>query len=105
MAVFADKWNNMRMYGVLLLLLLAAIVAVGVKYVNKLATVFLACVIVSIVCIWVGILGSLGDQDVCQVSAGNSSYLVKIATENCSAVAGAQGEQIVQQLVVNMITP
>ena len=34
MGVFSDKWNNMRMYGVLLLLLLSGIVAVGVKLVS-----------------------------------------------------------------------
>ena len=34
MAIFSDKWNNMRMFGILLLLLLSGIVAVGVKIVS-----------------------------------------------------------------------
>ena len=59
--------------------------------VNKLATVFLACVIISILCIWVGILGSLGEQDVCMMSSNDTKYLVKKATENCTTIPGAAG--------------
>ncbi|XP_041925093.1 solute carrier family 12 member 4-like isoform X2 [Alosa sapidissima] len=40
--------NNMRLYGSLCLLLMSLLVFVGVKYVNKLASVFLACVVISI---------------------------------------------------------
>ncbi|CAL8326306.1 unnamed protein product [Lota lota] len=50
--------NNMRVYGSICLLLMALLVFVGVKYVNKLASVFLACVIVSIVSIYIGALVS-----------------------------------------------
>ncbi|KAG7264840.1 hypothetical protein CRUP_004383 [Coryphaenoides rupestris] len=50
--------NNMRVYGSICLLLMALLVFVGVKYVNKLASVFLACVIVSILSIYVGALVS-----------------------------------------------
>lgn len=50
--------NNMRLYGSLCLLLMALLVFVGVKYVNKLASVFLACVIVSIISIYTGALVS-----------------------------------------------
>ncbi|XP_061525662.1 solute carrier family 12 member 6-like isoform X4 [Phycodurus eques] len=54
----AAMLNNMRVYGSLCLLLMSLLVFVGVKYVNKLASVFLACVIVSIVSIYVGALVS-----------------------------------------------
>ncbi|XP_059361739.1 solute carrier family 12 member 6-like isoform X1 [Carassius carassius] len=50
--------NNMRLYGSLFLLLMCLLVFVGVKYVNKLASVFLACVIVSILSIYTGALVS-----------------------------------------------
>lgn len=50
--------NNMRVYGTCFLLLMAVVVFVGVKYVNKLASLFLACVIVSILAIYAGIIKS-----------------------------------------------
>ncbi|KAI1888664.1 hypothetical protein AGOR_G00187470 [Albula goreensis] len=50
--------NNMRVYGSICLLLMALLVFVGVKYVNKLASVFLACVIISILSIYTGALVS-----------------------------------------------
>ena len=46
--------NNMRLYGSILLLLLVAVVFVGVKYVNKCASLFLACVLFSILAIYLG---------------------------------------------------
>ena len=46
--------NNMRVYGSILLALLSLVVFVGVKYVNKCASIFLACVLLSIVAIYVG---------------------------------------------------
>ncbi|XP_012709883.2 solute carrier family 12 member 6 isoform X2 [Fundulus heteroclitus] len=50
----AAMLNNMRVYGSICLLLMSLLVFVGVKYVNKLASIFLACVIVSIISIYVG---------------------------------------------------
>ena len=46
--------NNMRVYGTIILILLATLVFVGVKYVNKCALLFLACVILSICSIYIG---------------------------------------------------
>uniref|UniRef100_A0A3Q0RNH3 Solute carrier family 12 member 6 n=1 Tax=Amphilophus citrinellus TaxID=61819 RepID=A0A3Q0RNH3_AMPCI len=54
----AAMLNNMRVYGSIFLLFMALVVFVGVKYVNKLASVFLACVIISILSIYVGALVS-----------------------------------------------
>ncbi|XP_034381230.1 solute carrier family 12 member 4 isoform X2 [Cyclopterus lumpus] len=51
--------NNMRVYGSICLSLMAVVVFVGVKYVNKLASLFLACVIISIVSIYAGAFKSL----------------------------------------------
>ncbi|XP_063045086.1 solute carrier family 12 member 4 isoform X2 [Engraulis encrasicolus] len=46
--------NNMRVYGSICLSLMAVVVFVGVKYVNKLASLFLICVMISIFSIYVG---------------------------------------------------
>lgn len=54
----AAMLNNMRVYGSICLLLMCLLVFVGVKYVNKLASVFLACVIISILSIYIGALVS-----------------------------------------------
>ncbi|RXN36171.1 solute carrier family 12 member 6 isoform X1 [Labeo rohita] len=54
----AAMLNNMRIYGSIFLVLMSLLVFVGVKYVNKLASVFLACVIVSILSIYTGALVS-----------------------------------------------
>ncbi|TRY65511.1 hypothetical protein DNTS_021733 [Danionella cerebrum] len=54
----AAMLNNMRVYGSLFLLLMSLLVFVGVRYVNKLASVFLACVILSILSIYTGALVS-----------------------------------------------
>lgn len=48
--------NNMRVYGTIVLSLMALVVFVGVKYVNKLALVFLACVIFSILAVYAGVI-------------------------------------------------
>ncbi|XP_062335647.1 solute carrier family 12 member 7 isoform X3 [Osmerus eperlanus] len=48
--------NNMRVYGTCCLALMSLVVFVGVKYVNKLALVFLACVILSIFAIYAGVI-------------------------------------------------
>ncbi|XP_078731882.1 solute carrier family 12 member 4-like [Lampetra fluviatilis] len=50
----AAMLNNMRMYGTAFLAFMAVVVFVGVKYVNKFAMLFLACVILSILAIYVG---------------------------------------------------
>ncbi|XP_070568851.1 solute carrier family 12 member 4-like isoform X1 [Ptychodera flava] len=46
--------NNFRLYGTILLIIVAVIVAVGVKFVQMFAPVSLACVIISIIAIFVG---------------------------------------------------
>lgn len=51
--------NNMRVYGTACLALMALVVFVGVKYVNKLALVFLACVVLSILAIYAGVIKTI----------------------------------------------
>uniref|UniRef100_A0A667XJ19 Solute carrier family 12 member 7a n=1 Tax=Myripristis murdjan TaxID=586833 RepID=A0A667XJ19_9TELE len=52
----AAMLNNMRVYGSCCLALMALVVFVGVKYVNKLALVFLAWVVLSIMAIYAGVI-------------------------------------------------
>ncbi|XP_038224156.1 solute carrier family 12 member 4 isoform X1 [Dermochelys coriacea] len=53
--------NNMRVYGTIFLTFMAVVVFVGVKYVNKFASLFLACVIISILSIYAGAIKSIFD--------------------------------------------
>ncbi|KAL8194215.1 UNVERIFIED_CONTAM: hypothetical protein K2H54_004989 [Gekko kuhli] len=53
--------NNMRVYGTCTVALMAVVVFVGVKYVNKLALVFLACVVLSIIAIYAGVIKTAFD--------------------------------------------
>ena len=46
--------NNCRVYGTIFLIVMATLVFVGVKVVNKLALLFLACVVISIFSIFAG---------------------------------------------------
>ncbi|XP_028134717.1 solute carrier family 12 member 6 isoform X2 [Diabrotica virgifera virgifera] len=57
------KFNNFRVYGTGLLLIMGMIVYVGVKFVNKFATVALACVLLSIVAVYVGIFVNINGND------------------------------------------
>uniref|UniRef100_A0A3Q1CEP2 Solute carrier family 12 member 7a n=1 Tax=Amphiprion ocellaris TaxID=80972 RepID=A0A3Q1CEP2_AMPOC len=66
--------NNMRVYGTCCLVLMALVVFVGVKYVNKLALVFLSCVVLSIMATYAGVIKTLiepPDFNVCLL--GNRS--------------------------------
>ncbi|XP_051969312.1 solute carrier family 12 member 7 isoform X3 [Xyrauchen texanus] len=56
--------NNMRVYGTCCLALMALVVFVGVKYVNKLALVFLACVVLSILSIYAGVIKTIFEPPV-----------------------------------------
>lgn len=48
-------YNNFRVYGTGLLMVMGTIVFIGVKFVNKFATVALGCVILSILAVYVGL--------------------------------------------------
>ncbi|KAL3859055.1 hypothetical protein ACJMK2_009291 [Sinanodonta woodiana] len=56
--------NNYRVYGTILLLLLAVIVFIGVAFVSKFAALSLACVLLSILCIYIGIFAASPDRSV-----------------------------------------
>ncbi|XP_052274577.1 solute carrier family 12 member 6-like isoform X2 [Dreissena polymorpha] len=56
--VLSNALNNYRVYGTAVLLLLGIVVFIGVAFVSKFAALSLACVIVSILCIYIGIFAA-----------------------------------------------
>ncbi|XP_023245325.1 solute carrier family 12 member 6 [Copidosoma floridanum] len=56
-------YNNFRVYGTCLLMVMGTIVFIGVKFVNKFATVALACVICSIIAVYVGLFCNFYGND------------------------------------------
>ncbi|XP_036266380.1 solute carrier family 12 member 7 isoform X3 [Pipistrellus kuhlii] len=89
--------HNMRVYGTCTLALMAMVVFVGVKYVNKLALVFLACVVLSILAIYAGVIKSAFDPPdipVCllgnrTLSRRNFDVCAKVFTTNNGTVTTA----------------
>jgi len=66
----ANLLNNFRIYGTVCLALMATLVFFGVKYVNRLASIFLACVVISILSIFIGVFStaiSPPDQQLCML--------------------------------------
>ncbi|XP_020043142.2 solute carrier family 12 member 7 isoform X3 [Castor canadensis] len=78
--------NNMRVYGSCTLALMAVVVFVGVKYVNKLALVFLACVVLSIMAIYAGVIKTaFAPPDIAVCLLGNRT-LSKRSFDTCAKV-------------------
>ncbi|KAG3266930.1 solute carrier family 12 member 7 [Ictidomys tridecemlineatus] len=76
--------NNMRVYGSCTLALMAMVVFVGVKYVNKLALVFLACVVLSILAIYAGVIKTAFDPPDIPVCLLGNRTLAKRTFEACA---------------------
>uniref|UniRef100_A0A3P8XIL2 Solute carrier family 12 member 4 n=1 Tax=Esox lucius TaxID=8010 RepID=A0A3P8XIL2_ESOLU len=78
--------NNMRVYGTICLSLMAVVVFVGVKYVNKLASLFLACVIISIISIYAGAIKSIFQPPNFSICMLGNRTLVRDQFDVCSKV-------------------
>ncbi|GCC24867.1 hypothetical protein chiPu_0003270 [Chiloscyllium punctatum] len=90
--------NNMRVYGTCTITLMATVVFVGVKYVNKLALVFLACVILSILAIYAGVIKtafSPPDFPLCML--GNRTLASK-AFDICAKISTVGNQTVTTQL-------
>ena len=76
------KFNNFRVYGTILLVIMGSIVFVGVKFVNKFAGFALACVLLTIASIYVGLAVNYGGND----SANFCTVGTRIvrSVENCT---------------------
>ncbi|XP_072527909.1 solute carrier family 12 member 4 isoform X1 [Salminus brasiliensis] len=96
--------NNMRVYGTICLSLMAVVVFVGVKYVNKFASLFLACVIISIVSIYAGAVKSVfhpPDFPICML--GNRT-LVRDLFDVCGKTEIKGNETVPSKLWKNFCT-
>uniref|UniRef100_A0A672TF56 Solute carrier family 12 member 5-like n=1 Tax=Sinocyclocheilus grahami TaxID=75366 RepID=A0A672TF56_SINGR len=76
--------NNMRVYGTIVLSFMALVVFVGVKYVNKLALVFLACVILSILAVYAGVIKTSFDPPDFPVCVLGNRTLVSKGFDICA---------------------
>ncbi|XP_074185232.1 solute carrier family 12 member 7 isoform X2 [Rhinolophus sinicus] len=78
--------HNMRVYGTCTLALMAMVVFVGVKYVNKLALVFLACVVLSILAIYAGVIKTAFDPPNIPVCLLGNRTLSRRSFDDCAKV-------------------
>lgn len=81
-------YNNFRVYGTGLLCVMGLIVYLGVKFVNKFATVALACVIFSIIAVYAGIFTNIDGNDKLYMCVLGKRLLKDIAVDNCTKEAG-----------------
>ncbi|KFM79936.1 Solute carrier family 12 member 6, partial [Stegodyphus mimosarum] len=56
-------YHNFRTYGTILLILVGIMVYIGVAFVSKLAPIALLCVIISIICVYIGVFTNLNGKD------------------------------------------
>ncbi|XP_065341848.1 solute carrier family 12 member 6 isoform X2 [Cloeon dipterum] len=82
-------YNNFRVYGTGLLIIMSLIVYVGVTFVNKFATVALACVIFSIIAVYVGIAVNFQGNDKLFMCVLGERLLKDIPLENCTKEIGS----------------
>ncbi|XP_075603151.1 LOW QUALITY PROTEIN: solute carrier family 12 member 7 [Balearica regulorum gibbericeps] len=84
--------NNMRVYGTCIVILMAVVVFVGVKYVNKLALVFLACVILSIIAIYAGVIKTAFDPPDFPICLLGNRTLSKRSFDICAKFTESNNE-------------
>ncbi|XP_017394924.1 solute carrier family 12 member 4 isoform X4 [Cebus imitator] len=90
--------NNMRVYGTIFLIFMTLVVFVGVKYVNKFASLFLACVIISILSIYAGGIKSIFDPPVFPVCMLGNRTLSRDQFDVCAKTAVVDNETVATQL-------
>ncbi|KAK7863464.1 hypothetical protein R5R35_010501 [Gryllus longicercus] len=76
-------YNNFRVYGTCLLAVMGTIVFIGVKFVNKFATVALACVLLSILAVYVGIFVNFNGNDLLYMCVLGKRLLKDIHIDDC----------------------
>ncbi|XP_072297054.1 solute carrier family 12 member 7-like isoform X3 [Eucyclogobius newberryi] len=95
----AAAWaNNMRVFGTGCLLIMALVVFVGVKYVNKLALVFLSCVILSILATYAGVIKTLLEPPEVNVCLLGNRSLKNDMFESCSKMETVENMTVMTQL-------
>ncbi|XP_057338633.1 solute carrier family 12 member 4 isoform X3 [Microplitis mediator] len=90
MSIFGDftkdpniMYNNFRVYGTGLLLVMGTIVFIGVKFVNKFAGVALACVIFSIIAVYVGLFTNINGSEALKICVLGKRLLKDIPITAC----------------------
>ncbi|XP_011874240.1 PREDICTED: solute carrier family 12 member 7 isoform X1 [Vollenhovia emeryi] len=81
-------YNNFRVYGTILLIIMGTIVFVGVKFVNKFATVALACVILSIIAVYVGLFVNVNGNESLKLCLLGRRLLKDIDITECNKKYG-----------------
>ncbi|RXN15564.1 solute carrier family 12 member 5-like isoform X1 [Labeo rohita] len=94
----AAMLNNMRVYGTLVLSFMAIVVFVGVKYVNKLALVFLACVICSILAVYAGVIKTAFEPPVFPVCVLGNRTLVWKGFDVCAKIIERENATVTTKL-------
>ncbi|XP_059051212.1 solute carrier family 12 member 4 isoform X2 [Achroia grisella] len=87
-------YNNFRVYGTGLLLVMGMVVFVGVKFVNKFATIALACVILSITAVYAGIFVNFNGNSNLQMCILGKRLLKDIHISNCTKAPKGELEQL-----------
>ncbi|XP_049889487.1 solute carrier family 12 member 7-like isoform X3 [Epinephelus moara] len=90
--------NNMRVYGTCCLLLMALVVFVGVKYVNKLALVFLACVVLSIMATYAGVIKTIIEPPEFNVCLLGNRSLRNEMFETCAKTEVVKNKTVITEL-------
>ncbi|XP_033506753.2 solute carrier family 12 member 7-like isoform X4 [Epinephelus lanceolatus] len=90
--------NNMRVYGTCCLLLMALVVFVGVKYVNKLALVFLACVVLSIMATYAGVIKTIIEPPEFNVCLLGNRSLKNEMFETCAKTEVVKNKTVITEL-------
>uniref|UniRef100_A0A8C1R2J8 Solute carrier family 12 member 5a n=1 Tax=Cyprinus carpio TaxID=7962 RepID=A0A8C1R2J8_CYPCA len=94
----AAMLNNMRVYGTLVLSFMAIVVFVGVNYVNKLALLFLACVICSILAVYAGVIKTAFEPPIFPVCVLGNRTLVWKGFDVCAKVIERENATVTTQL-------
>ncbi|XP_059426368.1 solute carrier family 12 member 5 isoform X2 [Carassius carassius] len=94
----AAMLNNMRVYGTLVLSFMAIVVFVGVKYVNKLALLFLACVICSILAVYAGVIKTAFEPPIFPVCVLGNRTLVWKGFDVCAKVIETENATVTTKL-------
>jgi len=84
-----NMYNNYRVYGTGLLLIIGMVVYVGVKFVNKFAAVALACVISSIFAIYVGLVVNFNGNDKLPMCVLGTRLIQQDGAGNCTKEPGS----------------
>jgi len=83
-------YHNFRTYGTVLLILVGIMVYIGVAFVSKLAPIALLCVIISIICVYVGVFVNINGKDDAHFCVLGDRILTSMGYKNCTKDPNAE---------------